>query len=193
MKDKLKQIGQTLSNSEDDFSLFQASMKGIKPLQQDKVVHEKKAVTPSGRQKQRAQDAIAQKQSAASFEFSDVFQAKLPDEGPMRYCREDKPTYLLKQLRRGDFSPELILDLHGLTKQSTKHEVAAMIHTARKQRLDCVAIVHGLGGGVLKQALPHYLVQHPHVLAFHQAPLEYGGQGALVVLLELDESQSGKF
>ncbi|MCP4948084.1 MAG: endonuclease SmrB, partial [Aestuariibacter sp.] len=45
---------------------------------------------------------------------------------------------------------------------------------------------HGHGTGVLKQALPHYLIQHPQVRAFHQAPLEYGGQGALLVLLTVD-------
>lgn len=193
MKNKPHQLDNQSTDKKDDMSLFEASVAGVKPLVQDKVVHDKKTTHFANRSLSKSDKHFIEKQHAASFEFSDVFQAKLPDEGPMRYCREDKPAYLVKQLRRGDYSPELILDLHGLTKQTTKQEVAAMIYTARKQRIDCVGIVHGIGGGVLKQALPHYLVQHPHVLAFHQAPLEYGGQGALLVLLELDETTPEKY
>ncbi|MWP27496.1 endonuclease SmrB, partial [Escherichia coli] len=29
--------------------------------------------------------------------------------------------------------------------------------------------------------------QHPHVMAFHQAPKEYGGDAALLVLIEVEE------
>lgn len=154
-------------------------------MEQDKVVHDRKEVKKAKRFNSR--DEQDTKKITASFSFSDIYQAKLPDEGPMRYRRPDVEAYALKQLRRGDYSPELMLDLHGLTKESTKQEVAAMIFAARKERIDCVGIVHGIGEGILKKALPHYLVQHPHVRAFHQAPLEYGGQGALLVLLDLEE------
>jgi len=85
----------------------------------------------------------------------------------------------------GDYSPEMTLDLHGLTREMAKAELAALIHTARKELIDCVCVMHGFGQGVLKAALPHYLVQHPHVRAFHQAPLEYGGQAALLVLIDI--------
>ncbi|HFX4694346.1 TPA: Smr/MutS family protein, partial [Escherichia coli] len=39
----------------------------------------------------------------------------------------------------------------------------------------------------LKQQTPLWLAQHPHVMAFHQAPKEYGGDAALLVLIEVDE------
>ena len=103
----------------------------------------------------------------------------------MRFCQEGESTHILKQLRRGDYSPEMTLDLHGLTREMAKSELAALIHTARKESVDCVCVMHGFGQGVLKAALPHYLVQHPHVRAFHQAPQEYGGQAALLVLINM--------
>ena len=103
----------------------------------------------------------------------------------MRFCQEGESTHILKQLRRGDYSPEMTLDLHGLTREMAKAELAALIHTARKELIDCVCVMHGFGQGVLKAALPHYLVQHPHVRAFHQAPLEYGGKAALLVLIDI--------
>ncbi|RDV25270.1 endonuclease SmrB [Alteromonas aestuariivivens] len=165
-------------------------MSGVKPLSQDKLaplnkwkLAKKSSSASAGARRQSA----AKRQTAASFAFSDVYQAALSDEGPVRYCREDVATHALKRLRRGDFYPELVLDLHGLDKENTKLELSALLYTAHKEMIDCVAVVHGIGQGVLKRALPHYLIQHPHVMAFHQAPLEYGGQGALLVLVETRE------
>ncbi len=176
-------------SADNDNDLFRSEFTDIKPLEQDKVVPDKKIVR---QQKQRlAKRTVPEydRQTAASFTFSDIYQANLSQDGPMRYCREDTPTHTLKRLRRGDFYPELVLDLHGLTRENAKLELSALIHTARKEHIDCVSLVHGIGQGVLKNALPHYLVQHPHVLAFHQAPLEYGGHGALLVLIETEETR----
>ena len=47
--------------------------------------------------------------------------------------------------------------------------------------------MHGHGKHILKQQTPLWLAQHPHVMAFHQAPKEYGGDAALLVLIEVDE------
>ena len=171
-------------DDDNDMSLFREAVSGIKPLSQDKIVHKRRHVPAKRLHSATRPDSRQQKLLDASFAFSDVYQASLPHQGPMRYCRENEPTHSLKRLRRGDFYPELVLDLHGLNRENVKLELSALIYTARKELIDCVAIVHGIGSGVLKNALPHYLVQHPHVKAFHQAPLEYGGQGALLVLIE---------
>jgi DNA-nicking Smr family endonuclease len=172
------------SVEEERFS-FADAMKGVKPLQQDKVEPDKQVELFNKRLQASPTRLKNSKQLAASFSFSDMYQAALPQEGPMRYCREGESSHIVKQLRRGDYSPEMMLDLHGLTRELAKEELAALIHAARKDNIDCVCIMHGYGQGVLKAALPHYLVQHPHVRAFHQAPLEYGGQAALLVLLDV--------
>jgi len=171
---------------DDDFALFRQTMGAVKPLEQDKVTPYK-TLSPTPAQKARRREQAQQRQATASFAFSDIYQAALPEAGPMRYCRDNVSTHYLKQLRRGDYYPELILDLHGLTRETAKLELSALLHTAHKQLIDCVGVVHGIGSGVLKRALPHLLVQHPHVMAFHQAPLEHGGQGALLVLVETAE------
>ena len=171
----------------DDMALFRQEIKGVAPLKQDTYVPETTRPEVKMRRQQKTH-----RQARASFEFSDAFEGFIPPEGALRYCRQDVPGYELKQLRRGDYSPDYILDLHGLTKAQAKHELAALLHTAWQEHVDCVCIVHGVGSGVLKQALPHYLIQHPRVMAFHQAPLEYGGQGALLVLLEVESPFSKK-
>ena len=174
----------SISAEEETFS-FADAMQGITPLSQDKVEPDKQVELFKKSQQVKGKHLKHSKQLAASFDFSDMYQAALPQEGPMRFCQEGESTHILKQLRRGDYSPEMTLDLHGLTREMAKAELAALIHTARKDLIDCVCVMHGFGQGVLKAALPHYLVQHPHVRAFHQAPPEYGGQAALLVLIDI--------
>ncbi|MDY6883101.1 MAG: endonuclease SmrB [Pseudomonadota bacterium] len=174
----------SISAEEETFS-FADAMQGITPLSQDKVEPDKQVELFKKSQQVKGKHLKHSKQLAASFDFSDMYQAALPQEGPMRFCQEGESTHILKQLRRGDYSPEMTLDLHGLTREMAKAELAALIHTARKELIDCVCVMHGFGQGVLKAALPHYLVQHPHVRAFHQAPLEYGGKAALLVLIDI--------
>ena len=177
---------QTPSSSvEEEAFSFADVMQGVTPMSQDKVEPDKQVELFKKSQQVKGKHLKHSKQLAASFNFSDMYQAALPQEGPMRFCQEGESTHILKQLRRGDYSPEMTLDLHGLTREMAKAELAALIHTARKELIDCVCVMHGFGQGVLKAALPHYLVQHPHVRAFHQAPLEYGGQAALLVLIDI--------
>ena len=172
-------------NAEEETFSFTDAMQGVKPLSQDKIEPDKQVELFKKSQQVKGKHLKHSKQLTASFDFSDMYQAALPQEGPMRFCQEGESTHILKQLRRGDYSPEMTLDLHGLTREMAKAELAALIHTARKELIDCVCVMHGFGQGVLKAALPHYLVQHPHVRAFHQAPLEYGGQAALLVLVDI--------
>jgi DNA-nicking Smr family endonuclease len=105
----------------------------------------------------------------------------------LRYVREGDSSFLAKQLRRGDFEPELILDLHGYNKEDAKLELAGLIERSQKEHIRCVCVVHGLGEFIVKKKVPHYLVQHPAVVAFHQATKETGGRGALLVLIEVPE------
>ena len=177
--------GNRSTNTEEETFSFADAMQGVTPLSQDKVEPDKQVELFKKSQQVKGKHLKHSKQLAASFDFSDMYQAALPQEGPMRFCQEGESTHILKQLRRGDYSPEMTLDLHGLTREMAKAELAALIHTARKELIDCVCVMHGFGQGVLKAALPHYLVQHPHVRAFHQAPLEYGGKAALLVLIDI--------
>ncbi|GBL03486.1 endonuclease SmrB [Glaciecola sp. KUL10] len=154
-----------------------------KPVVSDKYVpsrEEKRAI----KKKQMIDENLRDKQASASFEFSDGFEARFSEKGPLKYVKEGERSDLVKMARKGEIQPELILDLHGFNSQNAKHEIAALLFEARKKHYQCVCIVHGVGSGILKQRVPSWLVQHPHVLGFHQAPLEWGGNGALLVLIE---------
>lgn len=168
--------------NDEDTQLFRSAVAGTKTLRQDTYLHR-----PMRRALQVLPPRKAlQEQVDASFYFSDEFQPQLDAEGPARYLRPGGSHYELKKLRRGDYSPELFLDLHGLTQQQAKQELGALLAACRREHVYCACVMHGHGKHILKQQTPLWLAQHPDVLAFHQAPKEFGGDAALLVLVELD-------
>lgn len=165
---------------EEAISLFRAEMKGVKPLKQDTFVaarpHKKKAQATIKEQREQ-QDTL--------FYFSDEYEPLLNEESAVKYLRENEDSHLLKQLRRGDFSPEIFLDLHGLTREQAKLELAALIQTCEKEHLYCASVMTGYGTYTLKRQIPRWLVQHPKVRALHQAPKEWGGEAAILILIDI--------
>ena len=116
--------GNTSTNTEEETFSFADAMQGVTPLSQDKVEPDKQVELFKKSQQVKGKHLKHSKQLAASFDFSDMYQAALPQEGPMRFCQEGESTHILKQLRRGDYSPEMTLDLHGLTREMAKAELA---------------------------------------------------------------------
>ena len=173
------------SLSEEDRSLFRDLMHGTRQIKQDTIVHRPARKKPGEVPPKR----LLQEQVDNSHYFSDEFQPLLSSDGPMRYVRPGVDHFELKKLRRGDYSPELFLDLHGLTQAQAKQELGALIAACRREHVFCACVMHGHGKHVLKQQTPLWLAQHPHVMAFHQAPKEYGGDAALLALIEVEEWQ----
>ncbi len=168
--------------SNDDFSLFQDEVKGIKKLRQDTVVPK-----PNRAVKQQETKRNFREAKDNEFFFSDEFIPYLEQDGPTRYARGDVSKYELKRLRRGVYVPDVYLDMHGMTQREAKTELAAMITYCVKENIHCACVMHGIGKHILKQKVPVWLAQHPDVMAYHQAPLEFGGDGALLVLLSVPE------
>lgn len=117
-----------------------------------------------------------------SDEFQPLFQYK-----PLRYLRNDVKTYELQKLKNGYYIPEIFLDLHGLTQQEAKNELSLLILNCFQKQIFCANIITGHGRYILKNKTPFWLAQHPQVMAFHQAPKIFGGQAAILVLIETQE------
>ena len=105
----------------------------------------------------------------------------------MQYARTGVSKYEVKKLRRGVYVPDLYLDMHGMTQREAKRELAAMIAACLKENVSCACVMHGIGTHILKKKVPLWLAQHPDIMAFHQAPLEFGGNGALLILIDIPE------
>jgi len=170
--------------SDDDKALFRQLMAGTRKLKQDTLVHK-----PVRKKTEVSLKRQLSEQADNSYYFSDEFQPLLAQEGPVRYVRSDVSHYELKKLRRGDYSPEIFLDLHGLTQQQARQELGALIAACRREHIFCASVMHGHGKHILKQQTPLWLAQHPYVMAFHQAPKAFGGDAALLVLIEVEEWQ----
>jgi DNA-nicking Smr family endonuclease len=175
-----------ISINNDDKKLFSDAVAQVKPLVIDTIHPTKK----SGKHNQldnNKKNNAQQNKALAQFHFSDEFEPNLNKQGPMKYLRDGVDSFEVKNLRRGYYRPDLILDLHGLDQHQAKKELAALLYACQKEHAQCICIVHGIGSHILKNKVPHWLVQHPDVMAFHQAPLEWGGDGALLALIELKD------
>ncbi|HVK31405.1 MAG TPA: Smr/MutS family protein [Burkholderiaceae bacterium] len=99
---------------------------------------------------------------------------------------------VLTRLRRGGWSIQRQIDLHGMTRETAREALAQFIRQAARDGLRCVRVVHGKGNGspgrepVLKAKVRAWLVQKQEVIAFAQASAADGGHGALLVVLRGD-------
>ncbi len=102
---------------------------------------------------------------------------------------------VIRRLRRGDFSWQAHVDLHGLTAAEAREAVDRFVVDSFRAGHRCVLIVHGRGLNskdhtpVLKERLKGWLAHGriaKAVLAFATARPCDGGGGALYVLLRRD-------
>ena len=123
--------------------------------------------------------------------LSDQFDAStlLDVDDALSFRRPGVGTDITRKLRKGEWSIQGEIDLHGLRREEAREAVAAFLRDALKRGWRCVRVVHGKGLGspgktpVLKGKVHGWLAQKNEVLAFVQARADEGGAGAVVVLL----------
>ena len=180
--DKAKALQQASSEK----NLFVRAAGAVHALPDKRRVLLKK-LQPVAPQMQYQRDEIAVLKEAISDEFDvgtlldtdDLLSFRQPGIGPD----------VTRKLRRGDWSIQRQIDLHGMRRDEARERLSIFIREARQQGIRCVRVVHGKGLGspgktpVLKSRVHSWLVQKQEVLAFVQAKPADGGAGALVVLL----------
>ena len=106
------------------------------------------------------------------------------------FRRPGVPATALSKLRRGGWSLQAQIDLHGLRRDEAREALGRFLSSCSVRGLRCVRVVHGKGHGspgregILRVKVRRWLVQREEVLAFVQARPAEGGAGALVVLLQ---------
>jgi DNA-nicking Smr family endonuclease len=172
---------------EDDASLFYAAMDGVQ-----QITHRGEAPVPNPRLPE-----LIDEHAEALAQLSDL----VAGQGDFDIADSDEfiegailgtDRNLLRTLRRGDFSLQGRLDLHGMTQAEAKTAVDRFLTDSRRAGKRCVLIVHGRGlhskdqVPVLKGLLKVWLSQKhvgKLVLAFATARPQDGGAGAVYVLL----------
>lgn len=191
-----------MSDKKSDTPRFADMLNDVKPIKpSSQISYEQKAAQARHARSEQAKEAkraAAQQhlhqQSSAAIALSDDYEAHWPEHKPIQFIRDDDSSSaetksLLKTLKMALYPPDIEVDLHGLTTQQAKREIIAVIQLAVKQHLPCINVIHGHGNGVLKQKVPNYLVQHPDVVGFVQAPKAFGGKAGLLVLVGSDFSR----
>lgn len=174
-------------NDEDnDAALFRAAIGAVTPL--------RPSPTPANqRPRPKPRARMAERDEAeAKGEFARLLRenATVLEAGDTAsYRRDNLPVRLFQRLRRGQFSVQDELDLHGATAVQAEAMLRQFLREAHTHDYGCVRIIHGkglqAGGGtpVLKNLVDRLLRLRNDVLAFHSAPPAQGGTGALLVLL----------
>ena len=119
--------------------------------------------------------------------FSDHGANEIPD---IAFLRAGMNKMTLRKLRRGFWTIQDTIDLHGYTTEEARKLLQAFLRHAVHQGFRCINIIHGKGWraeggeGLLKIRVRHWLPQNNHVLAFCEPPANAGGGGAVWVLLK---------
>ena len=99
---------------------------------------------------------------------------------------------VVKRLRRGVYSVQANLDLHGMDLVTAREATRGFIIASMREGHRCIRVVHGKGmhsksaGPVIKEHIKHWLTGGTVgrcVLAFTSTPRGDGGTGAIYVLL----------
>jgi len=149
---------------------------------------------PSTRPLQQDLDNEAVMHESMSDEFD--ISTLLDVDDQLSFRRPGIGTDVTRKLRKGEWSIQGQIDLHGLRSDEARNAMGQFIRDAKRMGWRCVRVVHGKGLGspgkepVLKSKVQRWLVQKNEVLAFVQAKPSDGGGGALVVLLGPSQSAS---
>ncbi len=171
--------------------LFSRAIGPVKALPVKHQPGHKAAIAPSPPAPipvQQQRDELAVMREAISDEF-DV-ETLLDTDEALSFRRPGMGPDVVRKLRRGGWSIQGQVDLHGLRREEARETLSQFLRDANKIGWRCVRVVHGKGLGspgktpVLKGKVQSWLIQKQEVLAFVQARPAEGGAGALVVLLE---------
>jgi len=167
-------------------NLFILAVGAVKPLpDKRKALLKKEQPPPVAAQLQRDEKAVLVEAISDGFDASNL----LDTDDALSYRRQGIGIDVTRRLRKGEWSIQRQIDLHGLRSEAARDALSGFIREAHKQGIRCVRVVHGKGLSspgktpVLKGKVRNWLVQKNEVLAFVQARPIDGGAGALVVLL----------
>ena len=167
-------------------TLFQRAVGPIKPLpSRPRVELNGTPAPPKAFQQKLDDDRVLHESLSDDFDVSTL----LDTDDELSYRRSGIGTDVTQRLRKGHWSLQGQIDLHGLRSDEAREALGQFIRDAYKRGWRCVRVVHGKGLGspgktpVLKSKVQRWLVQKNEVLAFVQAKASEGGAGALVVLL----------
>ena len=177
--------------AEAERNLFTRAVGKVAPIaNQERVWSPPQRPTPRPLQQDLDNEAVMHESMSDEFDISTLLDA----DDQLSFRRTGIGTDVTRKLRKGEWSIQGQIDLHGLRSDEARDAMGQFIREAKRMGWRCVRVVHGKGLGspgkepVLKSKVQRWLVQKNEVLAFVQAKPSDGGGGALLVLLGPSQS-----
>jgi DNA-nicking Smr family endonuclease len=174
------------SGEDDDAALFRNAVRGVAPLADSGRI----SPSPKSHPPPRPRQTPGEQHAELNDNLSDFVSLEIAAGDVWSFMRPGISRQTLRRLRRGYWSVEAQLDLHGFTRDEARMELAHFLDNSVRHGLRCIRVIHGKGRSsrngepVLKARVGSWLSQRCEVLAFCQAKPEEGGSGALLVLLK---------
>jgi len=174
---------------------FAMYMAGVRALEErsTRVPTSKTEVAPRPKPVVERDDPDEEARAALHSLVSEGFRFEITDDGErIEGRRIDVDPRELRRLRRGAYTIDGRLDLHGKNVVEARREVEKFVGKRRADGDRVVAMIVGRGShsprgiGVLRGEIAAWLSQGPaahHVKAFASAPEEDGGSGVVLALL----------
>ena len=169
-------------------TLFVRAAGDVTPLREHRharVHHKPEQPAPIAVQQQLDEQRVLQEAISDEFDATTL----LDIDEALSFRRPGVGMDVVRKLRKGGWSIQGEIDLHGLRREEAREALTAFLRDSLKRGWRCVRVVHGKGLGspgktpVLKGKVHSWLAQKNEVLAFVQARADEGGAGAVVVLL----------
>ena len=184
-KEAARQEAERRAHAEKD--LFVRAAGAVKPIRDHRRVHlAPDQPPPIAVQQQLDEQRVLQEAISDEFDAATL----LDIDDALSFRRPGIGTDVTRKLRKGGWSIQGEIDLHGLRREEAREALSGFVRDAHRRGWRCVRVVHGKGLGspgkmpVLKGKVQSWLIQKNEVLAFVQARGDEGGAGALVVLLK---------
>lgn len=176
--------------AEAERNLFARAVGKVAPIANQERVWSPTRPSPRPLQQDLDDEAVMQESMSDEFDITTLLDA----DDQLSFRRPGIGTDVTRKLRKGEWSIQGQIDLHGLRSDEARNAMGQFIRDAKRMGWRCVRVVHGKGLGspgkepVLKSKVQRWLVQKNEVLAFVQAKPSDGGGGALLVLLGPSQS-----
>ncbi len=173
-----------------DITLFREAVKDAAPI-------EKSARADTSRPKPKPHAKHHAADELAALKASQLAMYPSPMSWDIGADIEDEQSFLrgavspdlLRKLRRGQWTIDAEIDLHGHSQDEAHEALMEFMRNARVKGWRCVRIVHGKGLSshqkipILRNKVRRWLQQKDEVLAYCEPRPNGGGSGAVLVLL----------
>jgi DNA-nicking Smr family endonuclease len=171
--------------SREEIELFRRTIGPIKRLDSEHGIPDKPRLEPLPEQRRLEERKVLEESLTGDYDSSEIETGE-----ELLYVRPGVDRGVIRKLRRGQYSIEAQLDLHGMTVPVAKAAVSNFLQVCLTGGKRCLIIIHGKGHGsfqrqpILKGQLNVWLQKRAEVLAFCSTRPVDGGTGSVYVLLK---------